>query len=250
MIIKLEQIQINAHLTKHYTYEKSEFQDIFINVAVEIENCNQDALDKTLDYAILESDIINFIKSKQFVIIEQIANEIADIILTNNMAINTTVEVGKNGVLENSKSASITVQKSNGNKVFLALGSNIGDRLANIQNGIKNIQNFIKITKISSMHETVALLPENAPKEWNIPYINAVICGFTKLDPYSLLGVCKLIEGNKNNQKWSPRQLDIDIIWYNNQIIVSDTLTIPHLEFLKRDFVLKPMQEIAPEIFV
>ncbi len=62
--------------------------------------------------------------------------------------------------------------------------------------------------------------------------------------------MCKSIEGNKNNQKWSPRELDIDIIWYNNQIIVSEELTIPHLEFLKRDFVLKPMQEIAPEIFV
>ena len=80
-------------------------------------------------------------------------------------------------------------------------------------------------------------------------YLNAVVEIATALSPQALLEELQAIEhhhGRVRKQRWEPRPLDLDILLYGNQLISTDTLTVPHPEMLKRHFVLYPMAEIAP----
>jgi 2-amino-4-hydroxy-6-hydroxymethyldihydropteridine diphosphokinase len=130
----------------------------------------------------------------------------------------------------------------------LAIGSNLGNRLANIFSAIYYLnQQIIGDIKLSSIYESEALLPENAPSEWNIKFLNMVIIGDSKLEPEILLKEIKLIEqklGRLAHPKWAPREIDIDIILMGNLQYSSEHLTIPHPEYLNREFVLEPLKEL------
>ena len=104
---------------------------------------------------------------------------------------------------------------------------------------------------ISTIYETPALLPENAPDWWNRPYLNQVIvmCGNEAVfqAPEALLASVKTIEtalGRQDRGRWSPREIDIDILAIEGVSYHSDTLTIPHAEAHKRAFVLQPLCEM------
>lgn len=133
-------------------------------------------------------------------------------------------------------------------KIFLGLGSNYGDRFANLCAARNTLKMHMSILQCSSVYEAPALLPENAPADWDIPFLNAVIGAETNLDPLALLALIKNIEqqlGRQNRGHWSPREIDIDILWMEGGEMQTDTLTIPHKEMLKRDFVMVPLSEIS-----
>lgn len=136
-------------------------------------------------------------------------------------------------------------------RVWIGIGSNLGDRQAHIQKALTLLRSPIHIHKISSIYETPALLPEGAAEAWNQPFLNLVLEGETHLQPLPLLRELKAIEtalGRKNNGYWAPREIDLDILLYANLILETPDLTIPHPQMLKRDFVLKPLAEIAGDI--
>ncbi|MEZ0536521.1 2-amino-4-hydroxy-6-hydroxymethyldihydropteridine diphosphokinase [Caldicellulosiruptoraceae bacterium PP1] len=129
--------------------------------------------------------------------------------------------------------------------VFLGLGSNIGNREENINSAIKKLSKEIKIINISKFIETEPYGYTNQPK-----FINCALEGETNLTPYELLDFCLNIEkemGRVREIRWGPRNIDIDILFYGSLIINSNILTIPHPEIEKRLFVLKPLNEIAPD---
>jgi 2-amino-4-hydroxy-6-hydroxymethyldihydropteridine diphosphokinase len=134
------------------------------------------------------------------------------------------------------------------NNVYLGLGSNLGDRLKYLSNAVKLIDNDPNCSLIesSSVYETT---PYGAVDQDN--YYNVVIYIKTSLDPAALLVLIKQFEikaGRKSDKKkWGPREIDIDILFYNNLIYDNDKLNIPHPEILSRDFVLIPLKEIAPD---
>jgi len=101
------------------------------------------------------------------------------------------------------------------------------------------------------MYENDALLAHDAPCEWNIPFINTVISGFTNLLPNELLKCCITVETtlgrDDNGHKWSPRIIDIDIIMYDYDVINTHVLVVPHPLFHTRDFVLLPMSDHVPK---
>jgi len=134
--------------------------------------------------------------------------------------------------------------------IILALGSNVGDRLGNLSQAVYELSSFISDIKTSSIYETDALLPNNAPEEWDIPFFNMVITGKTEITPQELLKKAKEIEEkigrNLDSEFWSPRVIDIDIIAYDDLLINHDELTIPHKLTFQRDFVLYPLAEVAP----
>ncbi len=131
--------------------------------------------------------------------------------------------------------------------VFLGLGSNIGDRRKFISDACNIIRNNddATILKVSSYYETS---PYGNIEQNN--FLNAVIEIKTNFTVEKLYGFVKEIEtklGRKNREtKWGPREIDIDILFYNDLIYRSDRVIIPHPEILKRDFVVVPMIEIAP----
>ncbi len=131
--------------------------------------------------------------------------------------------------------------------VFLGLGSNLGEREAYLDDAIArlNRDQNINVLNRSSMMETEPLGEVSQPL-----FLNMVVEIETKNDPEKLLDVCLAIElanGRVRGQRWGPRTLDIDILFYGSEIINKPSLQIPHPEVARRYFVLAPMAEIAPK---
>lgn len=135
--------------------------------------------------------------------------------------------------------------------ILLALGSNLGKREEFLAQARTVLGMFdIEIRRESGIHETPALMPEGAPADWNIPFLNQVLLVRTHLAPHDLLSCIKHIErdlGRKPEARWAPREIDIDILAYDDVLMVDDVLTLPHPQLDQRRFVLEPLMEIAPD---
>jgi len=135
--------------------------------------------------------------------------------------------------------------------ILLALGSNIGDREAYLRRAREALYNVgVGVIKQSTILETAPLLPPDAPADWDIPFLNQVIVVETKHSPEALLDCAKTIEkalGRVNRGRWGPREIDIDLLAYNSELRQTAHLTLPHPGMLDREFVLKPLSEVAPE---
>jgi 2-amino-4-hydroxy-6-hydroxymethyldihydropteridine diphosphokinase len=130
--------------------------------------------------------------------------------------------------------------------VYLALGSNLGDREKNLQEARERIAAFVDITRVSSIYETEPVGVKEQP--W---FLNQVLAGTTVFSPVDLLRRVKKIEtemGRTEGIRFGPRPIDIDILFYDRLIELSPILTIPHPRLHERAFVLIPLAEIAPEL--
>ncbi|WP_119343788.1 dihydropteroate synthase [Facilibium subflavum] len=135
--------------------------------------------------------------------------------------------------------------------VILGLGSNLGRKLDHLSQAIELIKEHVGVVKhISSVYQTKALLPEGAPKEWDLDYYNIALQVKTHLTPLALLDALQEIEQKlgreKDHEFWSPRQIDIDILTFDHQAISHERLIVPHEGLLKRRFALAPLLEIVP----
>ena len=130
--------------------------------------------------------------------------------------------------------------------VFLGIGSNLGDRQGNCKKAISLLEDSgLTVTRRSSMYET---------KPWGYAdqpmFINMAVAADTTLTPAELLALLKKIESDMGRQagiKWGPRIIDLDILLFDDITINEQDLVIPHPLMHKRDFVLGPLTEIAPE---
>ncbi len=133
------------------------------------------------------------------------------------------------------------------NTVYLMTGGNIGDRLQYLNNASVEIERLAgKIVAKSSIYETEAWGYINQQ-----PFLNQVLKIETELQPSKLLQTLLEIElqsGRERKIKMGPRTIDIDILFYNNEIITTPTLTIPHSQIQNRRFVLTPLNEIAANL--
>lgn len=136
-------------------------------------------------------------------------------------------------------------------KVALGLGSNLGDRQLNIKRAIELLeQRVITQVQISKILPNKALLKPNSPPEWDLEYLNCVVCGVTTLTPLELLKDTQRIERmifpNKQ-QSWAPREIDIDILAYGNLSLTAKEVTIPHTSLLDRVFGIGLLAQIWPD---
>lgn len=135
--------------------------------------------------------------------------------------------------------------------ILIALGSNLGGREANLAAACGALLAYdITVMATSGIYETPALVPEGAPPEWNIPYLNQVIAVETHHSPEDVLVCLKTIEaelGRTSGPRWAPREIDLDLIAYHDDILVTDALTVPHPQMDQRRFVLAPLCDIAPD---
>ncbi len=135
------------------------------------------------------------------------------------------------------------------NTAYLGLGSNLGNRLAFLRGGRDTLVNRSDITLVqaSGVYETEAV---GGPPD-NPLFLNTVLQIETSLSPEKLLEACLAVEdefGRSRPVRWSPRTLDIDILFYEDQVICEEHLTIPHPRLQERAFVLAPLMEIAPDL--
>lgn len=130
------------------------------------------------------------------------------------------------------------------NTVFLSLGSNKGERIENIQNAITQLKSIGEIIKVSEVYETS---PVGFEAEEN--FFNICLIFKTKLRPLELLKSTQEIEiklGRKKTKKkgYESREIDVDIIFFNNIVLETDNLTIPHPHYHNRAFVLYPLNDL------
>ena len=133
------------------------------------------------------------------------------------------------------------------NTVYLGLGSNLGQREKNIATALDqlNAHDAITIQQVANQYETVAVSQYQQPN-----YLNSAVKITTILTPEELLNVTEGIEttmGRTSKGLGDPRIIDIDILFYNDDVISSDRLTIPHALAHERLFVLNPLMDIAAD---
>jgi len=130
--------------------------------------------------------------------------------------------------------------------VFLGLGSNLGNRQDNLDRALDFLSQRSQVEKISSVYETEPVGNINQPR-----FLNLVCQAHTRLAPMELLTLAKGIEsklGRTSNKPNTPRPIDIDILFYGEQVIETPELLIPHPRLTERAFVLIPLAEIAPDL--
>ena len=130
-------------------------------------------------------------------------------------------------------------------EVYIALGSNLGDRAENLRQAESALSAVVSVRKRSTVHETA---PQHATDQPD--FLNMVVAGDTSRTPEVLLRRLKSIEqslGRKPSRRFGPRLIDLDILYYDDQIIERPDLVIPHPRIAERVFVLQPLLEIAPE---
>ncbi|NRD77493.1 2-amino-4-hydroxy-6-hydroxymethyldihydropteridine diphosphokinase [Bacillus sp. BRMEA1] len=136
------------------------------------------------------------------------------------------------------------------NLACIALGSNIGDRYANLIDAIKMLTGFsdIHLVNYSSVYETDPVGYEDQDQ-----FLNMVMEIKTTLNAQQLLERCLKVEtdlGRKREIRWGPRTLDLDILTFNQENIETEKLVVPHPRMLERAFVLVPLSEMKPDLYL
>lgn len=132
--------------------------------------------------------------------------------------------------------------------VILSLGSNVGDRFENLRQAISELGKTITIKQKSVVFETKAILPKDAIQSWDMNYLNMIIIGEYGETPENLLKIIQNIEsklGRGEHEHWAPRTIDIDILYFNDKKISTDTLIVPHKEIESRSFLRSLLNTIG-----
>jgi 2-amino-4-hydroxy-6-hydroxymethyldihydropteridine diphosphokinase len=133
-------------------------------------------------------------------------------------------------------------------RAYLALGSNLGDRLAYLQLAVDELARVpgVLVVALSRVYESA---PVGGPPQ--DPYLNAVVAIETDLDPHELLHRGQQIEqlaARERVERWGPRTLDVDVLLMDGTRLETDELTIPHPRMWERGFVLAPLRDVAPHL--
>ena len=129
--------------------------------------------------------------------------------------------------------------------VHLGLGSNMGDRQQNLDKALDFLSQRLRMGKVSSIYDTEPVGDTDQPR-----FLNLVCQAYTRLEPMGLLALAKGIESKlgRAGKSGAPRTIDIDILLYEEQVIETPELVIPHPKMTERAFVLVPLDEIAPDL--
>ena len=129
-------------------------------------------------------------------------------------------------------------------EVFIAIGSNLGDREDNVKTALQLLKKKMRLLKVSSTYETEPMYVED--QNW---FLNCVAKVETDLPPRKLLGYLKDTErrmGRQRGVRYGPRIIDMDILFYGEEVVIQKDLEIPHPKIQERPFVLIPLVEIEP----
>lgn len=232
-----------------YDFEKKNGQkfyvdlDFFLDTSVIVDN-----IEKTVHYGLVAEEIKRFLVENNYDLIEILANDLAkDLLHKFDKIHHLTLTINKPNAPIDIPFEDVSATISRGwHTAYIAMGSNLGDKEKYINNAVKKIKNNenIKLIKVSHLIETEPYGVVDQPN-----FINGAMKIETILTPFELLNFLHSLEKEANRVKlrhWGERTLDLDILMYDNEVIFTETLKIPHPEMHIRDFVLTPLQEIEP----
>lgn len=212
------------------------------------EAAREDNIEKSVNYADVCQTIERYNKENRYNLIESVADALAIELLKEFPLLKAAqIEVKKPNPPIHMHFGYVSVAtERRWNEAFISFGSNIGNREEYILNAIKAIEEdkMCRIKNISSFLETEPY--GNVDQE---SFLNGCMQISTLYTPHELLGCLQKIELDNNRERkvhWGPRTLDLDILLYEDIVISSENLIIPHPDMTNRRFVLEPLCEIAP----
>lgn len=208
----------------------------------------QDDLSFSIDYAEVSHFVEKRMKEENVKLIETVAEKLAEeILLTYPLIENVCVEIKKPWapVLLPLETVSVKIERG-WHTVYLSVGSNMGDKKANLENAVCLLREDARIKEV-----TCSEWMETEPYGYTEqdPFLNGAVGLKTLYTPEELLSCIGRIEQAGKRERtihWGPRTIDLDIIFYGEEIVQTDKLTIPHKEMHLRQFVLEPLAQIAP----
>ena len=233
-----------------FDFEKKDGQmfivslDLFVD---RIRGCYTDDLADTVDYSNIYEVTKETVTGDDGNLIERLAQKIADAVLeADKRILKVRVNVSKpeapvKGIFETME---VTIERNRKEFVIVSLGSNMGDREANILAAEKALQALDgnEGFKFASIYETEPVGLEDQPY-----FLNTCVGFYTDIEPFELLDKIHVIENDLLRTRevhWGPRTIDIDIIFYGDRVIMKPELTIPHPRWNVRSFVTVPLREI------
>ncbi len=249
--IRIEKLQVYAH---HGVFpEEAKLGQRFTVSAVLCTDIRRpglsDDLANTIDYGAVCREIVSFMTENRFQLIEACCEQLAErLLLTWPDVLNQVdLEIQKPWAPIGLPLETAAVRISRGwHDAYLALGSNMGDRQAFLQGAVDHFREDprTRVQSVSTFIETASYGYTD-----QAPFLNGVMRVRTTLSPDELLDRCHEEEQAADRVRkihWGPRTLDLDILFYDDEIIGTERLVVPHPDMAARDFVLKPMAEIAP----
>lgn len=207
-----------------------------------------DDLTKSVHYGEVSHFMTNYMTEHTFGLIEAVAEQMACAVLLQFPALSRiTLEISKPWAPVGLPLEAVSVEITRGwHRAYIAAGSNLGDREAYIRQGIKSLgdRKDCIIERVSGLIETKPYGVEEQPD-----FLNGMLEVRTLLFPQELLEALHQAEQEADRERkihWGPRTLDLDIIFYDDCIIDEEALQIPHPDMENREFVLKPLAELAP----
>jgi dihydroneopterin aldolase/2-amino-4-hydroxy-6-hydroxymethyldihydropteridine diphosphokinase len=207
-----------------------------------------DDLDLSVNYGTVCHQITDFLTANTYKLIERAAEELARHILINNPLVHEIdVEIEKPGAPIGLPLETVSVKIHRGwHDVAIALGSNMGDSKKFLDDAVEKVGQ-LPDTKVNKVATYITTKPYGGVEQDD--FLNSAMTIRTLLTPSELLDRLHDIEreaGRERIIRWGPRTLDLDILLYDDLVMDTEDLTIPHIEMHLRDFVLKPLAEIAP----
>jgi dihydroneopterin aldolase/2-amino-4-hydroxy-6-hydroxymethyldihydropteridine diphosphokinase len=207
-----------------------------------------DDLDLSVNYGTVCHQITDFLTANTYKLIEKVAEELARHILINNPLVHEIdVEIEKPGAPIGLPLETVSVKIHRGwHDVAIALGSNMGDSKKFLDEAVEKVGQ-LPDTKVIKVATYITTKPYGGVEQDD--FLNSAMTIRTMLTPTELLDRLHDIEREAGRERiisWGPRTLDLDILLYDDLVMDTEDLTIPHIEMHLRDFVLKPLAEIAP----
>lgn len=207
-----------------------------------------DDLSDSINYGEVSAFITSYVKEYTFKLIERVAEGLAEELLLRYQSLEKIkLEIKKPWAPVGLplRSVSVAIERS-WHTAYIALGSNIGDSKQILKDAIASLDQIksTHVEKVSTLISTAPYGVEDQPD-----FLNGCLRLRTLLYPRELLSELNRIEKEAGRERiihWGPRTLDLDIIFYDDLICQEEDLCIPHVEMHKRDFVLRPLEEIAP----
>lgn len=249
-IIRIDNLEVYAY---HGVYdeEKEKGQYFYVNAELYTNTRKagmNDDLDASTNYGTVCDFIHDFMTKHTYGLIETVAEQLAQALLLEFKLVKSVLlEIRKPHAPIEKEFESVSVEIERGwHEAFVAFGSNLGDKEKFIDEAIEALSNLPQINIVAISDKIVTEPYGNVEQD---VFLNGVMKIETLLPADELLQILQKVEehaGRERKIHWGPRTLDLDIIFYDDDIISEDDLIVPHPDMKNRDFVLKPLMQIAP----
>lgn len=249
-IIRIDNLEVYAY---HGVYdeEKEKGQYFYVNAELYTNTRKagmNDDLDVSTNYGTVCDFIHDFMTKHTYDLIETVAEQLAQALLLEFKLVKSVLlEIRKPHAPIEREFESVSVEIERGwHEAFVAFGSNLGDKEKFIDEAIEALSNLPQINIVAISDKIVTKPYGNVEQD---VFLNGVMKIETLLPADELLQILQKVEehaGRERKIHWGPRTLDLDIIFYDDDIISEDDLIVPHPDMKNRDFVLKPLMQIAP----